>query len=85
MGKIDMCNFWSRKGEVSIAPHFFLPTKNNAKNIFEQLLFLKHLKIRSSSRDISLQRFHIFLDEIDNEMQAFLLCCTCQDSQKSCK
>jgi hypothetical protein len=49
MGKIDMSNFPCRKGEAPYAPHVPQPKEMGAKIFFEQLLFLKRLKIRSAS------------------------------------
>jgi hypothetical protein len=60
MGKIDMSNFGSWKGVVPIAPHVPKPKEIGAKNIFEQLLFLKHSKNRYSSGDICIQTFLTF-------------------------
>jgi hypothetical protein len=53
MGKIDVSIFPCQKGVVRIAPHVTKPKEIGAKNIFEKLLFLKHLKIPCRSGDIT--------------------------------
>jgi hypothetical protein len=45
-------HFSEQKCEVPAAPHFLKPKEIGAKNIFEQLLFLKQLKIPYRSGDI---------------------------------
>ena len=64
MGKIDMSNFGSKKGEVPAALHVTKLKEIDSKSVFEKLLLLKHLQIRSSSGDIfkAPKIYHLFLE-----------------------
>jgi transposase len=85
MGEIDMCNFWSRKGEASIAPRVTKPGKLDEVFKFEQLLFLKHLKIRSRSGDIHSQTFLLFPSKIDLSFTMICKLPCCHSPQKPVK
>jgi hypothetical protein len=65
MGKIGISIFPLRKGVVCIAPHVPKPKEIDAKNIFEQLFFLKHLKNPCRSGDMHSQSFTSFYAKID--------------------